>query len=240
MTNNTSLSNSEIAKFEKMAHDWWNPTGDFKPLHDLTPLRLEYIINITKQYFKLDSITGIKILDVGCGGGLIAEPLSRLGADVTAIDASEVNIDIAKAHATEADLKIDYRAILAEDLVKSNEKFQLILALEIIEHVENIEFFIQTCCKLLAPNGLLIFSTINQTIKSFLQSIVAAEYILRWVPTGTHEWSKFVKPSQINKYALENNMQLIEMKGLSYSPFSRKWSLSEDIDNNYFIVFSNS
>jgi 2-polyprenyl-6-hydroxyphenyl methylase/3-demethylubiquinone-9 3-methyltransferase len=223
-----------------MAHDWWNPTGDFKPLHDLTPLRLEYIINITKQYFKLDSITGIKILDVGCGGGLIAEPLSRLGADVTAIDASEVNIDIAKAHATEADLKIDYRAILAEDLVKSNEKFQLILALEIIEHVENIEFFIQTCCKLLAPNGLLIFSTINQTIKSFLQSIVAAEYILRWVPTGTHEWSKFVKPSQINKYALENNMQLIEMKGLSYSPFSRKWSLSEDIDNNYFIVFSNS
>lgn len=238
MKNNTSRLEEEIQKFEKIADQWWNPSGDFKPLHELTPTRLEYIINLTKNHFKLDSINNLKTLDIGCGGGLISEPLARLKAKVTGIDASEININIAKNHAIESNLEIDYRAILAEDLEKTQEKYDLILALEIIEHVENIEFFVETCCKLLEPNGLLIFSTINQTIKSFLESIVAAEYILRWVPKGTHQWSKFVKPSQINKYANKQNMQLIEIKGLSYSPISRNWSLTEDLSNNYFISFS--
>ena len=238
MKNNTSRLEEEIQKFEKNADQWWKPSGDFKPLHELTPTRLEYIINLTKNHFKLDSINNLKALDIGCGGGLISEPLARLKAKVTGIDASEININIAKNHAIESNLEIDYRAILAEDLEKTQEKYDLILALEIIEHVENIEFFVETCCKLLAPNGLLIFSTINQTIKSFLESIVAAEYILRWVPKGTHQWSKFVKPSQINKYASKQNMQLIEMKGLSYSPISRNWSLTENLGNNYFISFS--
>lgn len=238
MKNNTSRLEEEIQKFEKIADQWWNPSGDFKPLHELTPTRLEYIINLTKNHFKLDSINNLKTLDIGCGGGLISEPLARLKAKVTGIDASEININIAKNHAIDSNLEIDYRAILAEDLEKTQEKYDLILALEIIEHIENIEFFVETCCKLLEPNGLLIFSTINQTIKSFLESIVAAEYILRWVPKGTHQWSKFVKPSQINKYANKQNMQLIEMKGLSYSPISRNWSLTEDLSNNYFISFS--
>ncbi len=238
MKNNTSRLEEEIQKFEKIADQWWNPSGDFKPLHELTPTRLEYIIKLTKNHFKLDSINNLKTLDIGCGGGLISEPLARLKAKVTGIDASEININIAKNHAIESNLEIDYRATLAEDLEKTQEKYDLILALEIIEHIENIEFFVETCCKLLEPNGLLIFSTINQTIKSFLESIVAAEYILRWVPKGTHQWSKFVKPSQINKYANKQNMQLIEMKGLSYSPISRNWSLTEDLSNNYFISFS--
>jgi 2-polyprenyl-6-hydroxyphenyl methylase / 3-demethylubiquinone-9 3-methyltransferase len=238
MKNKTTRLEAEIQKFEKIADQWWNPGGEFKPLHELTPTRLEYIINLTKNHFKLDSINNIKTLDIGCGGGLISEPLARLKAKVTGIDASEININIAKNHAIKSNLEIDYRSMLAEDLEKSQEKYDLILALEIIEHVENIEFFIETCCKLLAPNGLLIFSTINQTIKSFLESIVAAEYILRWVPKGTHQWSKFIKPSQINGYANKQNMQLIEMKGLSYSPISRNWSLTEDLSNNYFISFS--
>lgn len=233
----TTLSADEISKFEQMADDWWNPVGAFKPLHDLTPLRLEYIINIVKSHFQVDSMAQIKTLDIGCGGGIITEPMARLGAKVTGIDASKINIEIAKEHAFKSNLEIDYRAILAEDL--RDEKFQIILALEIIEHVENIEFFIETCCKLLEPKGLLIFSTINQTLKSFFQSIVAAEYILRWVPIGTHQWSKFVKPSTINKCANLHNMELIEMKGMAYNPFARKWDLTEDIGNNYFAVFSN-
>jgi 2-polyprenyl-6-hydroxyphenyl methylase / 3-demethylubiquinone-9 3-methyltransferase len=238
MNQKTTKSNDEVQKFEKMANQWWDLGGDFKPLHELTPSRLEYITSLTKNHFKIESLKDIKTLDIGCGGGLISEPLTRLGANVTGIDASEINIEVAKKHALESNLEINYQAILAETLEKTQEKYDLILALEIIEHVENIEYFIETCCKLLAPNGLLIFSTINQTVKSFLQSIVAAEYILRWVPQGTHQWSKFVKPSQINKHAISQNMQLIGMKGLSYHPISRTWNLTDDIGNNYFIAFT--
>ena len=238
MNRNTSKSAEEIQKFENMSDQWWSKDGDFKPLHELTPTRLEYITNLSKKHFRKDSIKNIKTLDIGCGGGLIAEPLARLGAKVTGIDASEININIAKQHALESKLKIDYQATLAEDLVQTKKKYELILALEIIEHVENIDFFIETCCTLLAPGGLLIFSTINQTVTSFLKSIIAAEYILRWVPKGTHEWSKFVKPSQIYKFANIQDMELIEMQGLSYSPISRSWNLTEDLSNNYFIAFS--
>ena len=232
----STLSPHEITKFELMAEDWWNPYGKFKPLHDLTPLRLEYIINLSKKHFKIDSLQNIKALDIGCGGGLVTEPLARLGCDITGIDASLVNVNIAKDHANKSNLNIKYQQILAEDLVKTGEKFQLILALEIIEHVENIEFFIKSCLQLLEPGGLLIFSTINKTSKSFLQTIVAAEYILKWLPIGTHDWSKFVKPSQIHKYA--KDLQLIDLQGISYSIFSRSWYLSDNISNNYFISFS--
>ncbi|MGB4191042.1 MAG: bifunctional 2-polyprenyl-6-hydroxyphenol methylase/3-demethylubiquinol 3-O-methyltransferase UbiG [Rickettsiales bacterium] len=234
----TTLSQSELSKFELMAEDWWNPSGKFKPLHDITPLRLEYIINLSKLHFKVDSLNSIKTLDVGCGGGLVTEGLSRLGTKITGIDASAININIAKNHAKLANLNINYQQILAEDLLKTKEKFQLIIALEILEHVDNIELFIETCCKLLAPNGLLIFSTINKTFSALLQTIIGAEYILKWLPVGTHDYSKFVKPSLINKISSNQGMHVINIQGLSYNLLSNSWSLTNNIDNNYFISFT--
>lgn len=231
-----NISKEEISKFEQIASDWWDPQGKFKPLHQITPLRLEYIIAQVKQH--LNSIDNLEILDIGCGGGLVAEPLAKLGAKVTAIDASEISINIAKEHALASGLKINYRQISTEELVKKKKKFQLVLALEVIEHVEDIELFVHSCAKLVAPGGLLILSSINQTLKSYLQSILAAEYILRWLPIGTHQWSKFVKPSQIVNLANKNKMDLLGMKGLSYKPFSMQWCLSDDISNNYFLSFT--
>ncbi len=238
--NQTSVSPEEINKFELMAEDWWSPTGKFKPLHDLTPLRLEYIINISKKHFDVDSLEGIDVLDIGCGGGIISEPMTRLKTKVTGIDASAININIAKEHALVSDLKINYQQILAEDLVKQHKNFQLILALEIIEHLDNVEFFIQTCCRLLKKDGLIIFSTMNKTLKSYLLSIVAAEYILRWLPKGTHDWSKFVKPSEINKYMIKEKGRLIDLTGMSYAPLSKSWNFTKDVSNNYFIAFTSS
>lgn len=234
---NTTLSPDEIIKFEQMAKDWWNPYGKFKPLHDLTPLRLEYIIETTKKHFGFNSLENLKVLDIGCGGGLVAEPIARLNANVTGIDASIINIDIAKNHANSSDLIINYQQILAEELVTTENKYQLILALEVIEHVENIELFIKTCCQLLEPGGIIIFSTINKSIPSFFKSIVAAEYILRWLPIGTHNWSKFVKPSTIANYTESFNLELFNLQGISYSLISNTWYLTEDISNNYFISF---
>ncbi len=236
--NSSSTSSpDEIAKFESMAEDWWNPHGKFKPLHDLTPLRLEYIINLAKQHFKIDSLEGVIALDIGCGGGLVTEPLSRIGIKITGIDASAININIAKNHAAKLNLDINYQQILAEDLIKTGKKFKLILALEIIEHVENIELFINSCAKLLSDDGLIIFSTINRTKKSFLETIIAAEYILKWLPIGTHNWSKFVKPSEINRYAIKSGLKALNIQGISYSLLSNSWNLSKYISNNYFMSF---
>jgi 2-polyprenyl-6-hydroxyphenyl methylase/3-demethylubiquinone-9 3-methyltransferase len=232
MTNKSTVSEDEIKKFEAMAIEWWDPYGKFKPLHDLAPLRLEYIINSAKKHFQLPNL---KVLDIGCGGGLVSEPLARLGIDVTAIDASKVNIDIAKKHAVDMGVKVNYQNILAEDLAESGQKFQLIMALEILEHVENLELFIASCKKLLAPKGLIIFSTINRTIESFLKAIIGAEYILKWLPIGTHDWRKFLKPAEICSYA--KNLELLDIQGVSYSMLSGIWSFSKDIKNNYFISF---
>lgn len=237
MTSSTS-SPDEIAKFELMAEEWWDPHGKFKPLHDLTPLRLEYITNLVKKHFKTNSLKGITTLDIGCGGGLITEPLSKLGANITGIDASSVNINIAKNHANKCNLDINYQQILSEDLVRTGKKFQLILALEILEHVENIELFIKSCSELLSKDGLIIFSTINRTSKSFLESIIAAEYILKWLPIGTHSWSKFIKPSEINKYSNKFGLRNPNIQGLSYSIISSSWNLSINIQNNYFLSYN--
>ena len=231
----SSLSPSEIVKFEQIAKDWWNPAGKFKPLHDLNPTRIQYIIKQIEQ--NLGSLQNLEILDIGCGGGLVAEPLARLGANVTAIDASALNIEIAKLHAEKSNLKINYQQILAEDLEKTGKKYQAILALEIIEHVEDVGFFIQTCCNLLEPNGLLIFSTVNKTVKSFMQTIIAAEYILKWLPIGTHSWSKFLKPSDIYQHIDLTKIKLVDLSGLEYSPFSQNWTIGQDVSNNYFITF---
>ncbi len=234
----TSLSPNEIAKFESMADDWWSPEGKFKPLHDITPLRMKFIKDQFQKHFKSDSMKDIYALDIGCGGGLVTECLARLKFNVLGIDASEINIKIASDHAKNSNLKIDYQKILAEDLAKTGKKFQLITALEIVEHVENLEFFIKNCCKLLSPGGLIIFSTINRCLESYFKSIIAAEYLLRWLPIGTHDWSKFVKPSELNYYINIENGKLLDLTGLSYSVLSNDWSFSENVSNNYFMVFT--
>lgn len=234
----STVSSEEIAKFELMAEDWWNPLGKFKPLHDLTPLRLEYIISLIKNNYHINSLGGVAILDIGCGGGVVTEPLARLKSDIMGIDASSVNIKIAKDHAKLSNLKINYQNISAEDLLKKNKKqFQVILALEIIEHVENIDLFLESCCNLLQEGGILILSTMNKTLKSFIESIIVAEYLLQWLPVGTHNWSKFIKPSQIADHIKKYNMKLVDIKGISYSILSQNWYLSDNIKNNYFISF---
>lgn len=238
MNNTSTLSEKEVEKFEKMAQSWWDPIGPFKPLHELNPTRLEYIIKTIKEYYDISTIENLDILDVGCGGGLTCEPLARLGASVTGIDASEININIAKHHAAIDDLKINYQQVLAEELAKSGTKYSVVLALEIIEHVEDIELFVKSCASLLNKNGILIFSSINQTIKSYLESIIAAEYILKWVPTGTHDWHKFVKPSSLTHHANNSGLYLYDLKGLSYNIIKREWKISENIDNNYFSVYT--
>lgn len=234
----STVSAEEILKFEAMAYDWWNPIGSFKPLHQLTPLRIEYITSTIKNSLQKDSIKDLRILDIGCGGGLVAEPLARIGGVVTGIDASLVNINIAKEHASINNLQINYKQSLAEDLLNNNEHYDVIIALEVLEHVENVEFFITTCSKLLEKNGIIIFSTINKTIQSFLKSIVAAEYILKWIPKGTHDWQKFIRPSLINQIATKEGLKLADLKGISYSAIKRKWEFDNNINNNFFISYS--
>lgn len=227
----TSKSSAEIAKFELIAEDWWNPVGKFKPLHDITPLRIEYILEQLGQ----DELSGLTCLDVGCGGGIVSESLARLGGKVKAIDASEININIAKQHAKRQGLDICYQYGLIEDL--KEEKYNLVLALEIVEHVEDLDLFINSCCKLVAAGGLLILSTMNRTIRSFLESIIAAEYILQWVPKATHDWNKFIEPAELVLKIERENCKLLNIKGIKYSILKKKWYLSDKIDNNYLICF---
>ena len=230
-TKRTSKSLAEIAKFEQMAEDWWNPSGKFKPLHDITPLRIEYILS----YLEKDNLNELEVLDVGCGGGIVSENLARLGMKVTAIDASEVNINIAKKHAKAQGLNIDYQCRLAEQL--EGKQYNLVLALEIVEHVQDLEYFINSCCKLVAKNGLLILSTMNRTIRSFVESICIAEYILHWLPKGTHDWNKFIKPAELVLLLEKQDFELINIQGIKYSILKDQWHFSTGIDNNYFIVF---
>ena len=203
--NNTTVDLQEINKFSKMASEWWDPNGKFAPLHKFNPIRQEYLVDKIKNHFGIlpngsYPFKNLKLLDVGCGGGLIAEPMTRLGAKVTGIDASEKNINVAKFHAEQMNLKINYLATTPENL---NEQFDVILCLEIIEHVADVDLFIQSCAKLLKKNGIIFFATLNRTAKSFLFAIVGAEYILNWLPKGTHDWNKFLKPSEVISTALK-------------------------------------
>lgn len=225
----TTVNDAEIAKFAAMADEWWDPAGKFKPLHEMNPLRLRYI----KERFQ---VSGSKILDIGCGGGLIAEPLARMGANVTAIDASEKNIYIAKAHAEKEGLEIDYRFATAEELAENGEQFDTVTALEIIEHVDNVPAFIEACTRLVKPNGLLFMSTLNRTPQSYLAAIVGAEYILRWLPVGTHEWKKFLKPAEIILEVEKHGATLQSLDGFRFNPINRSWKINADVSINYMLV----
>lgn len=235
----SSVLKEEVGHFSKDAERWWDESGPFAPLHRLNPTRLSYIKEQICGHFRrdvkgFDSFKGLKILDIGFGGGLVAEPLARLGGEITGIDADARAIEVAKAHA--GDLKIDYRCGAAEDI---QEKFDVVLALEIIEHVNDVPGFVQTCTGLVRDNGIIIFSTLNRTVKSFALGIVAAEYILRWVPRGTHSWRKFIKPSELVRAMRAAGLTPLDVKGLVYEPLKGDFSLSQhDIDVNYFITAS--
>ncbi|MDA9598570.1 bifunctional 2-polyprenyl-6-hydroxyphenol methylase/3-demethylubiquinol 3-O-methyltransferase UbiG [Candidatus Pelagibacter sp.] len=239
MKNNT-INKKEIEKFSKIAEEWWNPEGKFKPLHKFNPIRIKYIKeNIIKTFKtdkKKDPLKNIKILDIGCGGGLISEPMCRLGADVTAIDASEKNINIAKIHAKNNKLKIKYICTSPEK-IKVENKFDVILNMEIIEHVENVNFFLKSSSSLLKKNGIMFVATLNKTLKSYAFAIVGAEYVLRWLPIGTHEWEKFVKPDDLINILKKNNLDLDRIDGMKFNLLFDKWSISKDKSVNYIAKF---
>jgi len=236
----TSVNKKEIDKFSKMANEWWDPEGKFKPLHKFNPTRIKYIkeniINNFKLKNKSKPLSGIKILDIGCGGGLLSEPMSRMGANVTGIDASDKNIKIAKLHSKKNKLKINYLCSSPEKL-KIEKKFDVILNMEIVEHVEDIDFFLKSCSKLLKKNGLMFVATINKTLKSYVFAIVGAEYVLRWLPIGTHEWEKFVKPEDLKKILMKYDLSLNKLDGMNFNIIKDEWSISRDLSVNYIAKF---
>ena len=232
----SSVNKKEIEKFSKMAAEWWDPEGKFKPLHKFNPIRIKYIKDNIIYSFKLKSkeqpLQKINILDIGCGGGLLSEPMSRLGANVTGIDASDKNIKIAKLHAKKNKLNINYFCSSPEKL-KTKKKFDVILNMEIIEHVEDINFFIKSCSKLLKKNGLMFVATLNKTLKSYVFAIIGAEYVLRWLPIGTHDWEKFVKPEDLKNILSKNNLKIEKIDGMNFDIFKDEWSISKDTSINY-------
>jgi 2-polyprenyl-6-hydroxyphenyl methylase/3-demethylubiquinone-9 3-methyltransferase len=239
----STIDLKEVEKFSAIADEWWNESGKFKPLHKFNPIRISYIREKIIENFNLEktSITpfeNLKILDVGCGGGLISEPFAKMKAEVTGIDASEKNIQVAKIHAEKSNLKINYQAISSEELAQKNEKYDVVLALEIIEHVADVEEFVKNCAELVKPNGLLFIATLNRTAKSLLLAKFAAEYVLKWLPAGTHNWKKFLKPSEINSYAGIYNLDLLETSGFSYNLLKDEWKRDiKDLDVNYTMIF---
>ena len=239
MKNNT-INKKEIEKFSKIAEEWWNPEGKFKPLHKFNPIRISYIKENVIQTFKLDHnktpLKNIKILDIGCGGGLLSEPMCRLGAKVTGIDASDKNIKIAKLHSKKNNLQIDYFCSSPEKF-NTEDKFDVILNMEIVEHVEDVNFFLKSCSKLLKKNGIMFVATLNKTLKSYIFAIVGAEYILRWLPIGTHEWEKFLKPEELISILEKNDLKLDKVKGMNFNLIKNKWSVGDDKSVNYIAKF---
>jgi 2-polyprenyl-6-hydroxyphenyl methylase/3-demethylubiquinone-9 3-methyltransferase len=235
-----SINKKEIEKFSKIAEEWWNPNGKFKPLHNFNPIRIKYIKENLIKDFNIRSLEkplkNINLLDIGCGGGLLSEPMCRLGANVMGIDASVKNIKVAKFHAKKNKLKINYQVASPEKL-KTKIKFDVILNMEIVEHVENIDFFIKESSKLLKKNGTMFIATLNKTLKSYAFAIIGAEYILKWLPIGTHDWEKFVKPNDLMKISEKNNLSLKKINGMKFNILDNSWKVSDDTSINYISKF---
>lgn len=242
MTEGTStIDAAEVARFEALGDTWWDPKGPMAPLHAINPVRLAFLRDVLVRHFDRDArglrpLSGIKILDIGCGGGLLSEPLARMGAQVTGIDPAPGNVDVARLHAERSGLAVDYRAVPAEDLVADGAEFDAVLALEVVEHVADVGLFIRQAGRLVRPGGLFLGSTLNRTAKSFALAIVGAEYVLRWLPRGTHRWDKFVTPDEFEAVLAAAGLQVTEKAGLSFDPLSGTWSLSADMDVNYFLA----
>ena len=240
----STINKDEINKFSKIADEWWDINGKFKPLHVFNPMRIEYILDVTLDYFKIDKnkklpLKNLKILDIGCGGGLMSEPMSRLGANVTGIDASDRNIQVAKLHAKKKNLNINYLNTVPENLKLKNE-FDIILNLEVVEHVENLDLYLSSCFNLLEQKGIMFTATINRTLTSYVKAIVGAEYILRWLPIGTHDWNKFIKPEELEKKLTDLNFSITNLTGLGYNPIFQEWKKTKDMSVNYIIAAKKS
>ena len=236
-----TINKKEIDKFSKLAEEWWDPEGKFKPLHNFNPVRLRYIKDtITKKFGNKSEklpLKDIKILDIGCGGGLLSEPLSRLGATVTGIDASDKNIKIAKTHLNQSKLDIDYYCSSPEKFI-TKEKFDVVLNMEIVEHVDNVDFFLLKSSELLKKNGLMFIATLNKTLKSYIFAIIGAEYILKWLPIGTHDWNKFLKPDDLINICKNNSLNLNNLIGVKFDILKNEWTITEDSSVNYLAQFS--
>ena len=235
-----SASYQEVSQFEQSAQQWWDSEGEFSGLHKMNPIRLSFIKDRLCQHFdrhrdERKPFRGLNIIDVGCGGGLLCEPLSRLGAEVTGIDAGKNNIEVAKRHSKEKDVSVNYKKCLPEDVVKNGNTYDVVISLEVIEHVINAEDFVKTCCQLLNPGGVIIFSTLNRTVESLALAKVGAEFVFRLVPVGTHSWRKFIKPSELAKFLRQSGLYLDYLQGMVYYPLYDEWRLSKNVKINYVI-----
>jgi 2-polyprenyl-6-hydroxyphenyl methylase/3-demethylubiquinone-9 3-methyltransferase len=236
-----TVDEAELARFAALAGQWWDPRGKMAPLHKFNPVRLGYIRDTACRRFgrdprRLDGLKGLRMLDIGCGGGILSEPLARLGADMVGADPAEANIEAARLHAADAGLAIDYRATTAEALAEAGERFDIVLAMEVVEHVADVNLFVALTGAMVKPGGLMVAATLNRTLKSFALAIVGAEYVLRWLPRGTHQWDKFVTPNEL-EIALERaGLRLIDETGVVYNPLADRWRLGSDMDVNYMVT----
>jgi 2-polyprenyl-6-hydroxyphenyl methylase/3-demethylubiquinone-9 3-methyltransferase len=237
----TTIDAAEVERFSRMAAEWWSPTGKFKPLHKFNPVRLRYIRETTIAHFGLDATAarpfeGLRFLDIGCGGGLLSEPMARLGAEVVGADASETNIEVAKIHAEQSGLPIDYRATTSEAMQAAGEDFDVVLNMEVVEHVADVDLYMKSCAAMVRPGGLMFVATINRTMKAYGLAIIGAEHILRWLPKGTHQYERLVTPSEIDAALDGTGMLVTRRSGVSYNPLGDEWRLSRDMDVNYMVV----
>jgi 2-polyprenyl-6-hydroxyphenyl methylase/3-demethylubiquinone-9 3-methyltransferase len=237
----TTIDQSEVDRFSAMAAEWWSPTGKFRPLHKFNPVRIEYIRDRVSAHFGRDPkahlpLSGLRVLDIGCGGGLLSEPVARMGASVVGADASEKNIGIARTHAEQSGVTVDYRAVTAEQLAADGEQFDVVLNMEVVEHVADVAFFMETCASLVKPGGLMFVATINRTLKAAALAIVGAEYVLRWLPRGTHQYEKLVRPEEIEAPLGLGGMTVTERTGVFFNPLQNQWNLSKDMDVNYMLL----
>ncbi len=237
-TAGNTVDPTEIAKFSAMADEWWDHAGPFRPLHQMNPCRLAYVrdqvcAEMGRDPATMRALTGLRMLDVGCGGGLACEPLARMGADVTGVDAAAENVAVARVHAEEAGLKIDYRETTAEALVEAGEQFDAVLALEVIEHVADPQSFLDALGQLVRPGGLIILSTLNRTAQSYAVAILGAEYVLGWLPRGTHEWSRFLTPNQLDEHLVRAGVEPVDRRGMRFDLLGGEWALSADLSINY-------
>ncbi|MEP3629888.1 MAG: bifunctional 2-polyprenyl-6-hydroxyphenol methylase/3-demethylubiquinol 3-O-methyltransferase UbiG, partial [Hyphomicrobiales bacterium] len=228
----TTIDDAEVARFSAIAAEWWSPTGKFRPLHKFNPVRLSYIKERVCQHFEIDAskpkpFEGLRILDIGCGGGLLCEPMARLGAEIVGADASEINIEVAKIHAEQTGVTVDYRATTSEDLAAAGEQFDIILNMEVVEHVADVDLFMASCCEMVKPGGLMFMATINRTAKARMLAIFMAEKVLRWLPVGTHEFEKLVKPEELEEAFAKGSMSLLDESGVTYNPILDRWSKSK-------------
>lgn len=240
-TQRSTIDQSEVDRFSALAAEWWNPNGKFRPLHKFNPVRLTYIRDKVAEQFGRDPhaakpFDGLRFLDIGCGGGLLCEPMARLGATVVGVDPAEKNVEVAKLHAAQSGLTIDYRATTAEELADAGERFDVVLNMEVVEHVADVDLFVARTAEMVKPDGLMFMATINRTLKALGLAIIGAEYVLRWLPRGTHQYEKLVRPAELEQALAKTGLTVTDRAGVTYNPLADRWGLSKDMDVNYMLL----